>query len=87
MLAQIRQVVVHHKIHQGRQSGHKAGVFVVGQVLEVAKADEARGQAGDHGRGLGRLAHDRLGRGAQAQRPAGGNAQPVHGLAAQELAD
>ncbi|MCY1516106.1 hypothetical protein D9M68_507200 [compost metagenome] len=61
--------------------------LVGGEVLEVAEADEAGRHAGHDGGAFGGLAVDgRVGAG-HAQRARGRNAQAVHGLAAQELAD
>ncbi len=83
-LAAIGVVAVDHIVGQGAQLGlHVAG----GKVLEMAKADEAGRGPRDHGCGFHGLAVHRGGRGGQAQRARGGNAQGVHGFAAQELAD
>ena len=58
-----------------------------GEMLEMPEADEARRHARDHGGGLDGLAAHRLGRARDAQGPRGGDAQGVHGFAAQKLAD
>ena len=77
-------VAVNHVIGQLAQLGlHIAG----GKVLKVAKTDKAgRGTGHDRG-GFGRFTVHRGVRSRQAQRARGGNAQGVHGLAAQKFAD
>jgi hypothetical protein len=59
----------------------------VGEVLEVAEADEAGRHARAHRCGLDRLASHRLGRRRDAQRTRRGHAQGMHRLGAEELAD
>ena len=62
--------------------------LVVGRkVLKVAKAHKARGHAGDDGGGFQLLTPHQPRRARDAQSPRCGNAQAVHGLAAQEFAD
>ena len=59
----------------------------VRKMLKVAKAHKAGRHAGHHGCGfLGFAPHRRV-RAGHAQGAGGGNAQGVHGLAAQKLAD
>ena len=76
--------LVDHKISQHAQRGM---LVVMAEVLEVAKANEAGRHAGHHGGGFQRLAAHRQGRADEAQRARGGNAQAMHGLAAQKFAD
>lgn len=57
------------------------------EVLEVPEADEAGCDACHDGGGLHHLALHRGGRAGQGQRPRGGYAQRMHGLAAQKFAD
>ena len=58
-----------------------------GEMLEMAEADETGRGAGNDGSGLHAFAAHRFGRTHNAQRARGGNAQRVHGFAAQVLAD
>jgi len=58
-----------------------------GPVLEGAEADEAGGDAGDHGGRLSFLAADRYIGADHAQRPGGRDAEAGHRLRAEEFAD
>ena len=77
-------VAVDHVVGQLAQRRH---LVARRKVLEVAKAYEAGRHARHHGGGLDLFAANGGGRSGHAQRARGGNAQGVHGLAAQELAD
>ena len=83
-LAALGQVVGDGVVGQGAQA---VGVALGRKMLEVTKAQEAGGHAGHHGGALHGFAAHRLGRGHQAQRPGGRDAQTVHGFAAQVLPD
>ena len=78
-----RVKVVDDKVGQDLELGVLVGMA---EMLKVAKADEARCAAGDHGGGFYVFAKHLVIRAAQAQRPRGGYAQPVHGFGAQILA-
>ena len=70
--------------------GQRAQLVVllgVRKMLKVAKAHKAGRHAGDHGGGFLLFAPYRGVRAGHAQGAGGGNAQSVHGLAAQKLAD
>ena len=69
------------------QKPQAVGIPLRGKVLEVPKAQKARGHPGHDGRGFEGFAPNGLGRSHQAQGPCGGNAQAVYGVAAQILAD
>ncbi len=77
-------VAVDHVIGQLAQLGFLAAC---GKVFEVAEADEAGRDAADHGGGFHLFAVDGGRAAGQAERARGGNAQGVHGFAAQKLAD
>ena len=83
-LAAFGQVVGDGMVGQGAQA---VGVALGRKVFKVTKAQEAGGHAGHHGSALHGFSAHRLGRGHQAQRPGGRDAQTVHGFAAQILAD
>ena len=79
------EVALDRRVEQAAQCGEVAGG--VGEVLEVAEAQEARRHARDHRRGLDRLAPHRQRRADDGQRPRGRDAERVHRLGAEELAD
>jgi hypothetical protein len=58
-----------------------------GKVFEMAKAQKAGRRARHHGCGFHGFAAHAIGRARQRQRPRGGNAQRVHGLAHQKFTD
>ena len=67
-------------VYSGHQFGVWAGQLGDGRALLI-------GQARQHRTGLAHLPHDRLAGGHNRQRPAGGNAQRRHRLAAEIFAD
>ena len=86
-LAAGRVMVVDDKVGQAAQRGVVAIAHVVAEVLEVPEAHEARRDPRDHGGGFRALAaHRQVGRG-QRQRAGRGDAERVHRLGTQELAD
>ena len=75
------------EVEQLLQRAVVAGAGVMAEVLEMAEAQEARRGAHDDRAGLDPLALHRQGRADQRQRAGGRDAQAVHRLRAQELAD
>ena len=88
---QVRKIAPDREVHQCAQ---QVRVAPRGRQLVVAEAQERRCHAAHDRARFGfrmavveHVAHDRLTRADQAQGPRGRNAQMVHRLAAQELAD
>jgi len=79
--------MAHDEVDQCLQGLDVAGLAAVGEVLEVAEADEAGRHPRDDGRRLDGFAPHRQGRCDQAQGARGRYAQAVHGLAAKKLAN
>mmetsp|Transcript_57661 Transcript_57661/g.135727 ORF Transcript_57661/g.135727 Transcript_57661/m.135727 type:complete len:325 (+) Transcript_57661:3863-4837(+) len=69
------------------QPAQRLGLLVVGEVLEVAEADEAGRDPRDDGRGFDPLADHRQPRAADAQGPGRRHTERGHGFRGQELAD
>ena len=75
---------VYHMVGQGFQLG---GLLAVGKVFKMPEADETWRHPCHHRSGFCGFAVHRCIRAGHAQRARGRNAQPMHGLAAQKLAD
>ena len=84
MLGGAGKVALDHVIGQCAQVLH---LVASGEMLKMAKAHKAGRYAGYDGGGFHRLAVHRLRRSYQRQRSRGGDAQRVHGFAAQVFAD
>ena len=65
----------------------RPGRSAIGEMLEMAETQKARRDARDDGGGLHLLAANACVRAGHTQRPGRRNAQSVHGLGAQKLAD
>ena len=76
---------IDHRLDQPAQRGHVVGR--VCEVLEMPEAQEARRDPRHHGRGLDVLAHHRRRRADDGQCPRRRDAQVMHRLRAQELAN
>ena len=73
--------------HKVGQLAQLLGLPAFAEVLEMPEADKAGRHAGDHGGRFGLLAPNCGVRAGHAQRAGGGDAQAVHGFAAQKFAD